>query len=107
MNAIRDYKIGEAIMAAENGPNREPSSHIRDKLIKALFFVLFYFIGYVVWLLTIAMSIFQFFYALILKEPNKHLLQFGKNLNLYLYDIVRFISLVTEKKPFPFSPWQS
>jgi Domain of unknown function (DUF4389) len=90
---------------AQNEPTTEKSSHIQDKLINALYFILFYFIGYIVWLLTVAISIFQFFYDLILKGPNQHLLKFGNSLNRYLYDIVRFISFGTETKPFPFSPW--
>jgi hypothetical protein len=92
-------------MSSTNEPSVKPQSNTQKKLLKALFFILFYFISYAVWGLSIAISIFQFFYALLLKEPNKHLLDFSKNLNTYLYDIVRFISFNTETKPFPFSPW--
>lgn len=94
-------------MSAENRPTIQPDSHIKEKLIKALYLILFYFVGYAVWLLTIAISIFQFFIDLFLKNPNKNLLSFGKNLNLYLFDIVRFISFSTETKPYPFSSWPS
>lgn len=86
-------------------PTVQPQSNVQKKVLKALFFILFYFISYAVWGLSIGISIFQYFCALVLKEPNQYLLDFSKNLNLYLFDIVRFISFNTETKPFPFSPW--
>lgn len=86
-------------------PSMPAESSIQKKLLKALYFIVFYFISYGVWGLSIAISIFQFFWAIFLKEPNKYLWDFSKNLNRYLYDIVRFISFNTETKPFPFSPW--
>lgn len=92
-------------MSTPGAPKSETVSHIKDKLLQAFHLVLFYFIGYVAWILTVAISIFQFFYEIVMKNPNKHLLDFGKNLNLYLYEIVRFISFNTDTKPYPFSPW--
>ncbi len=91
-------------MSAQNEPTK-PDSHTREKLLKALYLILFYFVGYVVWVLTVVISIFQFFYELIMNSPNKNLLDFGKNLNAYMYQIVRFMSFNTEDKPYPFSPW--
>lgn len=91
-------------MSAQNEPTK-PDSHVREKLLKALYLVLFYFVGYVVWVLTVIISIFQFFYELFMDSPNKNILDFGKNLNAYMYQIVRFISFNSEEKPYPFSPW--
>ncbi len=92
-------------MSAQNKPHLQNDSHPKEKLLKALYLILFYFIGYATWILTVAISIFQFFYSILLKNPNQNLLDFGKNLNQYLYEITRFISLNTETKPYPFSPW--
>jgi hypothetical protein len=92
-------------MSAQKEPSVPKYPHTRAKLLEALCFILFYFIGYIVWILTVAISIFQFLYGIFLKNPNKNLLDFGKNLNLYLYEIVRFISFNTDTKPYPFSPW--
>lgn len=92
-------------MSQSHEPSIHSHSNIQQKLLTALYFIVFYFISYVVWGLSIAISIFQFFWALFLKEPNHYLLDFSKSLNRYLYDIVRFISFNTEIKPFPFSPW--
>ena len=92
-------------MSTQNERATKPDSHTKEKLLKALYLVLFYFIGYVVWILTVAISIFQFFYDFFLKNPNKNLLDFTKSLTRYLYEIVRFTSYNTETKPYPFSPW--
>ena len=94
-------------MSTQNEPRPQTDSHTREKLLKALYLILFYFIGYVVWILTVAISVFQFFYSIFLKHPNQNLLDFGKSLNQYLYEIVRFISFNTDTKPYPFSPWPS
>jgi hypothetical protein len=92
-------------MSTQNAPSFHVNPHIKEKLLKALCLILFYFIGYIVCILTAAISVFQFFYDIFLKNPNKHLLDFSKNLNLYLYEIVRFISFNTDTKPYPFAPW--
>lgn len=92
-------------MSAQNEPSVHKDSHSREKLLKALYLILFYIIGYVVWILTVAISVFQFFYSIFLKNPNQNLLNFGKSLNQYLYEITRFISFNTDTKPYPFSPW--
>lgn len=49
--------------------------------------------------------IFQFFTVLFTREVNKPLLQFGKNLSIYVYEILEFQTFNTELHPFPFSPW--
>lgn len=92
-------------MSAQNEPTPKADSHVREKLLKALYLVLFYFVGYIAWVLTVVISIFQFFYELFLKDHNKNLLDFSKSMNTYLYEIVRFLSFNTETKPYPFSPW--
>jgi hypothetical protein len=92
-------------MSTLNAPTPQTDSHVKEKWLKALCLILFYFIGYVVWILTVAISIFQFFYAVFLKSPNKNLLDFGKHLNLYLYEITGFISFGSNTKPYPFAPW--
>lgn len=77
----------------------------KDKLFKALYIVLFLFIGYIVWLLTVVIAIFQCIYDLALKHPNQNILEFGKSLNSYMYKIVSFLSYNSEEKPYPFGKW--
>ncbi len=91
-------------MSTQNAP-RFQFEELKEKLLQALYLILFYFIGYVACILTAAISVFQFFYGIFLKSPNKNLLDFSKNLNLYLYELLRFISFNTDTKPYPFSAW--
>lgn len=92
-------------MSAQNQPTAPVDLHTKEKWLKGLYLILFAFVGYIAWVLTLVISIFQFFCDIFLKSPNKNLLDFGKNLNLYLYEIVRFLSYNTETKPYPFTPW--
>jgi len=76
-----------------------------DIWIRALYMVLFaiafgiarFIIGFLV--------IFQFFAVLFTRRVNEPLLQFGKNLSIYISEILEFQTFNTEEHPFPFSPW--
>lgn len=76
-----------------------------DIWIRALYMVLFaiafgiarFIIGFLV--------VFQFFAVLFTGRANEPLLQFGKNLTVYIYEILEFQTFNTELHPFPFSPW--
>ena len=76
-----------------------------DIWIRALYMVLFaiafgiarFIIGFLV--------IFQFFAVLFTGQVNEPLLQFGKNLSVYISEILEFQTFNTEEHPFPFSPW--
>jgi hypothetical protein len=49
--------------------------------------------------------IFQFLAVLVTGRANEPLLQFGKNLSVYILEILEFQTFNTELRPFPFSPW--
>ncbi|MCZ6503113.1 MAG: DUF4389 domain-containing protein [Gammaproteobacteria bacterium] len=76
-----------------------------DIWIRALYMVLFavafgiarFIIGFLV--------VFQFFAVLFTGRANEPLLQFGKNLTVYIYEILEFQTFNTELHPFPFSTW--
>lgn len=70
------------------------------------FFLLLFAIAYsiaeiVMW----AVAFFQFFFLLITGQGNEHLLRLGQGLASYLYQIVRYVTLNSDEKPFPFAPW--
>ncbi len=81
----------------------EPTS--MDRGLRGLYIILFLFIGYLLYFLIFALTIFQFIYTLILKQPNTHILKFGQSLGAYAYEIIRFITYNSDKKPFPFDAW--
>jgi len=50
-------------------------------------------------------AIFQFISLLFTEQPNQPLVKFGHNLNNYLYQINQFLTVNTERYPFPFADW--
>jgi len=50
-------------------------------------------------------AVFQFFALLITEKPNKPLQQFGASLNDYIFQINEFLTVNSEKYPFPLSTW--
>jgi hypothetical protein len=51
------------------------------------------------------MAVIQFLWILLAKEPNRLLAAFGKSLGLWFAATARFLSCVTEDKPFPWTAW--
>jgi uncharacterized protein DUF4389 len=50
-------------------------------------------------------AIFQFIALLVTEKPNQPLVQFGQSLNDYIYQINQFLTVNSEKYPFPLSSW--
>jgi len=85
--------------------NQNGSTDNKQKLLKGLYLILFLAIGYVSVFIIIVVTILQFVLDFILKTPNKNLMDFAKSLSSYVYEIICFLTYVSEKKPFPFTPW--
>ena len=67
--------------------------------------LLFVFAYSVAEMIVVFLALFQFFSALFTGRANEPLLQFGKNLSAYIYEILEFQTFNTEVRPFPFMPW--
>jgi len=76
----------------------------KDKWIRLLFMVLFGFIGYMIRFVALVLVILQFFTVLFTGISNPKLLQFGKLLSSYTYQILLFLTYNSEEKPYPFGP---
>lgn len=72
---------------------------------RALFMLLFFFIQGAVKFLVVAVSLFQFGAVAVTGEVNKQLLWLGRQLAVYEYQIIYFLTFNTELRPFPFSTW--
>ena len=84
-------------------PEDKPAG--RDVWMRGLFMLLF-MIGFAigVWLLNL-LAIVQFVWLLIAREPNQFIVRFGNSLSIWLAEISRFLTCVTDDKPFPWQPW--
>jgi hypothetical protein len=84
---------------------------IRQNLIsgdiwgRGLYMLLFVGAYSIAELIVIVLSLYQFVSVLFTGRANEPLLQFGKNLSVYIYEILEFQTFNTEQRPFPFSPW--
>ena len=72
---------------------------------RGLYMLLFVFAYSVAEMIIVFLALFQFFAALFTGRANEPLLQFGKNLSTYIYEILEFQTFNTEVRPFPFIPW--
>lgn len=69
--------------------------------------ILFVAIWSVSRLIVIAVVILQFFIVLFTGETNPRLEALGQSLATYSYQLVAYLTFVTEDQPFPFDDWPS
>ena len=57
--------------------------------------------------LVLVVALFQFVATLLNGTPNRQLLDFGRNLSAYTYEIALYLTFNRDIRPWPFSPWPS
>ena len=67
--------------------------------------VLLFIIGWVSLWVFCFVVIIQFGFLLITGQVNTNLKGFNKEVGLFLFDIIKFLSFQTNQKPFPFRDW--
>ncbi len=72
------------------------------RLIYMLMFGLFFYVAEIVLFILVAL---QFLLTLFTGRANARLLDFGRQLSDYVYQIVRYLTYVSNSKPFPFADW--
>ena len=77
---------------------KQPSVWVRIILMFAIAVVL-----YPVFLVLLVLMIAQMLFVIITGESNANLRSLGVALSAYIFQIVQFMSYVTDVKPFPFS----
>ena len=70
--------------------------------LNMVLFAVFYSIAEIV---MAAVVIFQFLITLVSGRRNERLLALGAALARYVYEIIRYLTYNTERRPYPFSPW--
>lgn len=80
----------------------------RSTWMRLLFMVLFLVLYGISRLVVTAVIVIQFLHVLFTGEPNQPLLRFGQSLATYTYQIVAYLTFVTDVRPFPFDvDWPS
>jgi len=70
--------------------------------MRLLFMVIFAIIFCIIRVILAAVIVVQFLWVLFTSDKNTPLLSFGSQLATYIYQIYRYLSFNTEKRPFPF-----
>ena len=95
-------------------PDTEPQvqeSRLADNLksrstwLRLLFMILFIVLWCISRLVVSVVLVLQFLFLLFTGERNSRLAAFGQSLATYSYQLVAYLTLVTEDQPFPFSDW--
>ncbi len=77
----------------------------RSVWLRGLFMLIFIFLMGVAKFVTLVVVVFQFVVLLFSGDTNKNLLQFGKSLSVYQYQIVLYLTYNSEVRPFPIGDW--
>jgi len=73
--------------------------------LRALFMLLFCLIYEIAKILIFFTAVLQFLFAIIGGKANDQLQRFGSSMAQYAHQIVRYLTYVDDKRPFPFSDW--
>lgn len=83
--------------------NDEPNG--RSIWKRALLMALFAIIYSITEIVVVVAAVFQFFCVLITGAKNARVLELGRDLSAYIYEILLFETFNSERLPYPFSPW--
>jgi len=72
---------------------------------RAFFMLFFIFVYGITKFLIAGVLLFQFLNVIVTGITNKQLLEFGKNLSTYVYQVSLYLTFNSEQRPFPFSEW--
>ncbi|MGE0174830.1 MAG: DUF4389 domain-containing protein [Oligoflexales bacterium] len=85
----------------------EIKANIKDRStwVVGFFILVFLLLGGLAKAITCVLALFQFIHTLITREPNAHLIRFGRSLSEWIYQIALYVTFNSAEKPFPFSDW--
>lgn len=94
----------------ESGATEDKDSHpplrnnvkSRSTWLRLFFMVVVVFLYGVSRVVVGAVVVLQFFNVLFTGETNKRLEQLGQALATYTYQVIRYLTFITEERPFPF-----
>ncbi len=94
----------EVVEATET--KKETKSDKNTETFSRVFYtILFGIIGWItVWVFCCVVLI-QFGFLLITGKVNNNLKEFNKEIGLFLFDMIKYLSFQTNQKPFPFRDW--
>ncbi len=91
------------------GGDSEVKSHVqkRSTWIRLLYMLILAAAWTIAEIVLVAVAVLQFLMLLFTGKTLNNLMSFSRNLALYMAQIVRFQTFVTDDLAFPFAPWPS
>lgn len=86
-------------------PESDIITHLANQAMRAVFMLAFWIASRIVLIVVALLAVFQLISAVITRRPNDKIIRFGRNLGVYLSQIVNFLTYNTEQKPWPFQDW--
>ena len=78
----------------------------KTEIFSRIFYtLLFAIIGWLSLYVFVVVVIIQFGFLLITGQVNTNLKGFNKEVGLFLYDLIKYLSFQSNEKPFPFRDW--
>jgi len=96
---VVETKVAEEVKASKKS-DRNP------EIFSRIFYtILFLLVGWIsLWVFCFVVLI-QFGFLLITGQVNTNLKGFNKEVGLFLFDLIKYLSFQTNEKPFPFRDW--
>jgi len=83
--------------------NKTKSSFTRKNKFKRILLIILFIVIYSLVEIIMGLVIFmQILFVLVRSRTNETLLKIAKVLSLLIYDILKYLSFITEDKPYPF-----
>ncbi|MBN1239822.1 MAG: DUF4389 domain-containing protein [Gammaproteobacteria bacterium] len=85
-----------------NGRPLEENLKAKTTWLRLVFMLVFVVLYGIAELVTAAVVVLQFLWVLFTGEPNAKLRAFGQSLATYTYQVFRYLTYNSERRPFPF-----
>ncbi|UPT77696.1 DUF4389 domain-containing protein [Sulfurovum sp. XGS-02] len=83
----------------------ETNEREKPGIARAVYILLYLIIGRFISMVLFVVAITQFIYTWLSGEPNEKILEFTEGLSEYAKQLVSYVGLNTDEKPWPFGDW--
>lgn len=101
----KNKKVEPEAVETTKDTSKETTDNNSETFSRIFYTILLAIIGWMaLWVFTFVVII-QFGFLLITGQVNTNLKGFNKEVGLYLFDIIKYLSFQSNEKPFPFRDW--
>jgi hypothetical protein len=107
MTKQKDTIESETVEQTEVSSTQDKNSKDKNSetFSRVFYTILFGVIGWITLWVFCCVVLIQFGFLLITGKVNKNLKEFNKEIGLFLFDMIKYLSFQSNQKPFPFRDW--